>query len=421
MPEKERIYSSTRGYDLQLKIKDLDYSADLTGVTIVSSLSTAYQIIVLNLLLDTNDIILEDIFGKDPLKLSVKLMAQDEIPHDSIDFELLYISSEFKASTKTQLSEGYQKDRTPISISTICRTPFKIMNTLVNEVYINKTIREIIEDLAKKIGTEITYDTDGENTEIINQVCIPPTTFYKIIKEYNQNSLDIFDGYLDQRFGLFNGAPGIFCQYDGKIYIKNLTKKLDKSQTFTIYQLSENGDNQEIIDKSLDGENFYTYDSINTNFSGNTKFIILAPLLKHIVKPKDTLSFIIDQSLSNVIENYSCVYENKNVEVDSDISTSTRIRYYNEDTGNEKIETQFNSRIGRSVSDLATISINIEKNLPILNLMNVGECVKFNSGILEYVDFTGKYILWSSEINFNKEGEWQCTCGVNLIRTNRKI
>ncbi len=421
MPEKQKVYTPTRGYELQLKIKDLDYSADLIGVTIVSSLTTAYQVIVLNLLLDPNDIILEDIFGKDPLKLSIKLMAQDEIPHDSIEFELLYITSEFKTFTKTQMSEGQQKDRTPISISTICSSPFKIMNTLVNEIYIGKTLREIIEDLSGKVGTEIEYDSDGENTEVIDQVCIPPTTLYKIIKEYNQNNIDLFDGYLDQRFGLFNGVPGIFCQYDGKIYIKNLTKKLDKSQAFTIYQLSENGENQDIIDKSLDGENFYTYDLIDTNFSGNVKFIVLAPLLKHIVKPRDTLSHIINQSLSNVIANYSCAYENKNVDIDSNISESTRIRYYNEDTGYEKSETQFNSRIGRSVSDLATISINLEKNLPILNLMNVGECVKFNTKTLEYIDFSGKYILWSSSINFKREGEWQCTCSVNLIRSNRKI
>ncbi len=421
MPEKERVFTPSRGYDLQLKIKDLDYTGDLMSATIVSSLSTAYQVIVLELLLDPNDIILEDIFGKDSFKLSIKLMGQDAIPHESIDFDLMFISSEFKTTEKRQMSEGQQKDRSPISISTICRTPFKTMNTLVNEVYIGTTIREIINDLSGKVGTEIEYDSDGENTEIIDQVCIPPTTLYKIIKEYNQNSSDTFNGYLDQRFGLFNGVPGVFCQYDGKIYIKNLTKKLDKSQTFTIYQLSEGSNSQDIMEKSLNGDVFYTYDPVSTDFSGNAKFAIIAPVLKHIVKPKDTLSYTIEQKLSDVIANNSCAYQNKNVEVDLAISSSTRIKYYNEDTGNEKLETQFNSRIGRQVSDLATVSINIEKNLPIMNLMNVGECIMFSPQILEYVELGGKYILWSSSINFIRSGEWGCTCTVNLIRSNRKI
>ena len=83
-------------------------------------------------------------------------------------------------------------------------------------------------------------------------------------------------------------------------------------------------------------------------------------------------------------------------------------------------EIPFNSRAGRSVSDLSTISIVIERNLDVMSLINVGECVKFKPKTLEYVDLEGKYILWSSEIIFRRIGDWNTIAKVNLTRTNKK-
>ncbi len=49
MAEKKRVLTPTRGYDIQLKIKDLDYTNDLRSVRIVSAINTAYQIVILNI------------------------------------------------------------------------------------------------------------------------------------------------------------------------------------------------------------------------------------------------------------------------------------------------------------------------------------------------------------------------------------
>ena len=102
MPEKDRVYTPTRGYDLELKIKDLDYSGDLNGLRIVSSLSSAYQIIFLNLFLDSDDIILDGgLFGQDPLKLTIRLLGQDENDKEQLEFELMYIKSIFDMPAKS--------------------------------------------------------------------------------------------------------------------------------------------------------------------------------------------------------------------------------------------------------------------------------------------------------------------------------
>ena len=56
------------------------------------------------------------------------------------------------------------------------------MATIVNDVFIAKTVRQIIQELvAKAKGATLQYDAEGENTEIIDQVIIPPTTLARSI------------------------------------------------------------------------------------------------------------------------------------------------------------------------------------------------------------------------------------------------
>lgn len=426
MPEKKRFFIPTRSYDIEMKIRDLDFSSDLLSVRVLSSLSTAYQVVLLELLVDPVDIILNDIFGTDPIKLNIKLLGQTEFVLDEVDLELMYLNSGFKiggeSSSPTGGQYGSQHDRSPIVITSVCREPFKTMNTFVNKVYIGSTIRQIVTDLANEVQATVEYDSDNENTETIDQVCIPPTTFYKIIKEYDSGNEDPFDGYLDRNFGFFGGVPGVFCQYNNKVYIKNLTAKMKKNQTFTIHQLVSGDDNKDLIEKSTDKKTFYTYNTIDTEYSGNAKFAVLAPTLRYIVNPKNKLYDVIEQDLDNVCSVYGLIHQNKAIQTDPNISKATRISYDNSGTGYEISEIMYDSRVARSVADLSTISMDLEWNLPILNLMNVGESVKFNTKVVPYIDLTGKHILWSSELNFTKSaGGWESVARVNLVRTNKKI
>lgn len=421
MPENQRTYTQVIGYDLQVWIKDLDYTADLFKVAIISSLSTAYPIVILSFMLDQNDIVLEDIFGGTKIKFTVQLLTEEGQPYETITFNLMYVISEFPIAENMQTSEGRQKDRVQFTITTVCRDPFTIMNTFINDIYIGQNIRGILSDLSSKVNAPIYYDFDGENKETIDQICIPPTTLYKIIKEFNMSTSDENDGYLDQRFGLFDGVAGVFCTNDNEVYVKNLTKKLEKNQNITIYQIVEDKNNNEVIQKSLSGNIYYTYAPIKTDHAGNAKIAVLAPTMKTIVKPKDSLTHTITKNLSDVYKQFSCAYQNKELIMDSAISVDKRIRYFINDTGNDYSETQFNSRYGRSLSDMSTISIKLERNITLENLLNVGECVKFNVEMLELIEMSGKYILWSSDINFQKKGEWEATATVNLMRSNKKI
>jgi len=424
MPERERVFTPNKGYDIQVKIKDMDYTNDMSNIVFGSSLSTAYQVVTLTMQIDPNDVIIEDIFGGEPIKLSITLLREQSYPGPRIDIELLYVSSGFQLTQKDEMSRMTQKDRTTLTVTTVARKSYIIMNSLVNKVFIGTNLSSIISSLASNIGANLEYDINGQNTHAIDQVCIPPTTFYKIIKEHTRNDPDIFDGFLDQRFGLFDGVPGVFCQYDSTVYIKNLTAKLKKAQTFTIYEMASMKDKKEmdrIMNESATGEVFYTYDTIQTDYSGNAKFAKLATSLRHLVRPNNTISAIISQELETIAESYSLHYQSKSISSPLYIDPAVyRTRYYNEDTGFNTKPIIFNSRFSRTIADLSTITINIERNLPVLNLINVGECVKFKPKTIEYADFEGKYILWSSTINFEKSSNWETTATINLVRTNKK-
>jgi len=426
MAEPKAYFKQNRMYDIIVKIKDLDYTNDLVSMDFASSLSTSYQVVDLVFSLDPNDVIIEEIFGGEPIKLSIILYRESTFPGPRIDIELMYVKSEFILTEKTEASTVGPmsvRDRTVLMVTTVARQPFKIMTTFVNDIFIGKTIREVLTSLASDIDATLKFDSSGENTEVIDQVCIPPTTFYKIIKEYSVGSDDLFDGFLDQRFGLFSGTPGVFCQYDKIVYIKNLTKKLEKSQAFTVYQLAS-GTSAKVQDKifkeCLKGDTFYTYDTITTDYSGNAKFAELATDINHIVKPKNTIAGLITQNLETVAKTYSLFYSQKNTKLYID-EAAKRKKYYNEDTGYNTSATLFNSRFGRLLSDLSSITLNLERNLPVINLINVGECVKFKPQTIEYNDLEGKYILWSSILKFRRpSGIWQTTATINLARTNKK-
>lgn len=399
------------GYEFKLKIGDSDYSSDLYRVIIATSVTSPYQTITLELFVDPSDIILERIYGQTPIKLSVGMLLPYGIPDEFINFELLVVDSNFPLSpTRATQTTGVQKDRSPFSIVTVCREPFKTMTTLVNKVYYADTVKNIISDLVStSTNATLSYDTEDENLEKIDQVLIPPTTLYKSIK------------YLDHTFGLYGGIPVVFCRHDNVIKVLNLTRRIEKAQTYTMYHLaSDDSQNTKIIKKSMDGKNYYTYDALESSYDGNALFSVMSPTLRFIVKPRDTLSYLIEKNLENICLEQGIISKNPKVYFDLDgIPNSKRIRYYMSQTGYEYTDTFIKSSLSKQIASLTTLRFNIENNLPLLNLMNVGEPVKLKTGTLEMAQFREKYILKASQISFEKTADWNAICNVTLMRTNK--
>ncbi len=403
----------SRSYKIDVKIKDKDYSNYLERVRIASTLASAYPNVELFIKVAPTDIIVNKLYGEDPIKLTISLLGEGEIPMDTFEFDLMMITSEFELPVTVEMSTGLQMDRSVIKLLTVPRGPFKTTTVLVNKIFgVTKIpkipvdmVSELVSEYAKDAKLEI--DDDGKNKEPVEQSIIPPITLFKAIER------------IDSQYGLYEGVPVIFCRYDNTIHVMNLTSRMKKAQTITVYHLSLTGDNLDIIDKSTDGKTFYTTDNVYTSFVGNTKFSVLGNTIKYIVAPSDTLTHTIEHDLSSICEDYGIIDSNKKIPVDS--NTVDRTRYYTEFGGVEKTESFSKSMLAKKIYDLSRISFLIERHLKIENLLNVGDIIKFVPKTMEYKPLEGKYILFSSDLTWLKRGQWETTARLELVRTNKTI
>ena len=75
--------------------------------------------------------------------------------------------------------------------------------------------------------------------------------------------------------------------------------------------------------------------------------------------------------------------------------------------------------IASEISNLNFIGLQLARNLPLLSLINVGEPVRLDTRSSEYISISGKYILYSSDIQFYRARSWDVIAKINLIRTNK--
>lgn len=411
MPDQiqDRKYIPSRKYDLKLTIKDTDYSNDLASCEVIATVNSIYDIIKMTIFIDPRDII-TGITGEDPIKLSIIKLGEGEgIPGQRIDLELMFLKSEYSIPVSPQIYTDKRVDRVMFPVICVTRKPFKTMSSLVNKIYIGKTIRDILQDLVNstKNNAKLVLDSADLNNMTIDQVIIPPTTLTGAIN------------FIDETFGFFKGITHSHCTYNNEVHVSNLTHKMTDTPKCVLYQLATDSQNTlEKIQKTNDGKTFYTYDMINIDNSDNTKFSVFSKNLKYISKPVDTLYYKIEEDLETIATKYGLVDKNKRIQLDSNIDNRTR--YYVGHTGYNKDNTFVISTMSKVIANMANISFRLERDLNFLTLIDaVGECVKFNSETSEYVNLVGKYILKSLLLTFNRSRDWNLVGTLYLMRSNR--
>jgi len=412
--KKSKYWTPTRTYELELKIGNQDYTNDLYKVTIITSIEVPYQSFILELFLDPNDIILEKIYGQTPIKLICRFIGPvPNVELERIEFDLMAVTSDFSIPQEEVIGNDAKlasyKDRKPFTITTVPGNSYKTMNTIVNGSYQGITLSAVIQLLIENNtkGVTINYDTSGRNYDVMDQILVPPTTLYKAIL------------FLNKTFGLFNGAHTVYCDYKNNIFIKNITAKMKTSQAFTLWHLATNADNTKIIEDNSK-TSFYTYEDIITSYAGNSVFAALAPKNKFIVKPNDRLSSIIDIDLEEFSGNYGLISKTKKIYFNSEaIDPSVRIAYFKDHTGYNLSSSFINANLSKTISELATMTVNLYHNIYMDPLMKVGDAVQLNSKVVNVRQFTGKYILKASELMFTRTKDWETGARLYLIRTNR--
>jgi len=405
-----KSWTPTTTYEFSLKIGDKDYSNDLYKVTIRSAVNTPYQSIELDVFLDQNDLLNQKIYGQTPIKFSVILKGDVPYSKEQVDFDLMFANTDTDFSMAQQIAETDQVQRTYITFVTIARPAFTTMTSLVNNVYLAKTPEDIITNILSNTDAKVEYDVNGKNKTVLDQFIVPPTTVYNTIQ------------YLDRTYGVFDGMLGIHCSHDNIVKVQNLSKKISSSQAFTIYSLATNADQSKILEMD-DPTKFYTkVPVINLNRT-NTIIGAVAPRNRYVVKPSDSLYNVIDVETETVAKGYGIISQNiankTNIYYDKEaVNPEKRIAYHTNQTGYEKSQSFINANLSRTLGDLSMLQIELRHNLPILNLMNVGEAVNFLPQVSAYEQIKGKYVLKGSEIGWVRSKVWETWARIILMRTN---
>ena len=419
---ESKVLAPSRSYKMTLKIKGEEYSNDLSNVRISSSLATGYQIVTLTIKITPQTILLNKLFGQDQILLNISLQDHSEFVLESMDFDLMMLNSEFNIPVSEMQLTSNQMDRSDFDILTVIRKPFETMTTMIGVVFgLNpggptkwtgpKTVKEMIETIVGEYTPQakLEYDEDGVNEDQIMQCCIPPTTLYQTFK------------YLDSNFGVYNGAPVIFCQHDNTIHVMNLSARIKKGFLLHFEQLTTSHKDEDVEVSKTKKNWFFTYDNLSTDYVGNSKFGVIGKTLKHVVLPSDNLYHIFEKDLTKMCETYGIIGKTKGEAAYVNTSVTNRTKYYIENNGLDYSETFANSRISKEISDISRLSFSIERSLQLEKLLEIGCVVKLKTKTLEHTDIQGKYILFSSDIVWRKTTDWITTAKVELIRTNKTI
>ena len=418
----KKILGPSRTYIMTLKIKGEEYSNDLFGIRISSSLATGYQIVTLTLNITPNTILLNKLFGQDKIKLNIALQDHSEYGIDSLDFDLMILSSEFTIPvTHNNIEEGYRAETT-FDLLTVTRVPFQIMTTTTNAVFGltpesektdwtgPKTIKEMFETITKNyvpMAKHLEYDNMDCNPYKVLQCCIPPISYYKTFK------------YLDSSFGVYKGIASIFCDHQNIIKVMNLTARMKKNPSLYIEHLShgDNTDEFKVVPKLKN--HYITRTELSTNYIGNSKFGAIGKDIKHITLPSDNLFKKFTHSLTEICTKYGLVSQSKQTKTFTEPNGANRTEYYINDTGCNESENFIVSKISKEISNTSRLSLMIEKNLYIQSLLEIGSVAKLKITVQEHIDISGKYILFSSDIIWTRTNDWDTIANIELIRTNK--
>jgi len=409
----DKTFLPHRSHIIEVKIKG-EYLKDyqIRSVRISSTLASYCPSVELQLAMSSAQIIQDKLYGQDPIFLSIRLLGQDASELESHDFELLCTRMTYGSPVTVALSDGKQEERGIVNISAVIKEPFVSMTTLVNGVYGGKespkTVKEVIEDLAGNTSASIEYDTEGENTEAIDQICVPPRTLYESIL------------YLDDTFGTHDGVPAVFCRYDNSLHIINLSKRIKKGEVIKVSQPAIDKKDDSVEKKSMDGKHFYINGEFKHDFVGNSKFGAIATSLTHVVKPADTLFHLVEQTIDGVCSDHGVIFKNDEFYVDPAIN---RTKVLENHTGYEYTESFANSMMAKQIFNMSSVSFSLGGNIIIDNFLKVGDPIYIDPLVIEYLDFSGKYILYKSTITYNKveEGDWTAAISAEAVRTNKTI
>lgn len=407
-------------YFIDVTIGETSFNSELMKMSVFSSIKSPFNYVTLTFKSDPKKFLIEKIYGREPIKVSIHLTTEQMQLIENVEMELLFLKSNIPIAPEPQQAMQSTPDPAKIQVLTVPRKATYYINVIVNKVFLNKPMYDVISGLIEQTGAKPDILKSGINPHVIDQIVIPAIPFNKAI------------GYIHEKWGICSGPLQYFSHFsEDKIIVRDLSKSIKEQEQLIIHQLALDGKTAEVIKKCTDGINYYTRHFFRTTYDANIALSKIAYQVKHIVQPSDKLTDTVEYDVDELCKKHGIISKSSNLIYDPSIKSSEL--FIQDSTGFESNPESCYQKISRLIPFLSKITLDVEGDMRLLNLTKVGFPVRFKTYTIENLDLDGKYILTYSKFTFDRDLKgrgsrtgklvgsdiWTTTCKLEIGRTTK--
>lgn len=261
-------------------------------------------------------------------------------------------------------------------------------------------------------GIKYTINGKNKNDDKLEQITIPPLTFYGAIK------------YLNDMYSIFKGPMFSFCRWEDNTYcLWDLSKAIELPEDYTVEFITYGQDANKILNKSQQNR-FITYNQLNVINAGNKAIGSQSHSQIFIKKDLHQFSKIIETNVEDLSSD-SAADQDKKITFSQEFKNRKRV-YSKGITGGPKNSNhyQLKNKIINSISNSCKVSFELNgDSTPITRLCRIGGAIKLNCHVPEYVQYGGKYVVSSSVISIKRTQQMRYSfkCLINCFRGNVEV
>lgn len=403
-------------YSVQFSIGQNVLTNNIQSFTIINSIKSIYPIFNIKVIVDSREYFNNKIYGQENAKMD--FLVSNNVSVGGMELtsvDLFIVHMDVPLSLKMDES-GDKKQEEPIndiiSIIAIAKNPYLTMATTVNKVFTssstngkedsNTPIKMVESIFDKFIKTKVTKNISDKkaNKTSIFQTVIPSMSFIKSIRFINDN------------YGLYDGAMFVFCDMFNNFNLHCIGAQFKEQPLYEVAFLASGKDDAEVYNRAKNEKNFtFTYSTITSKNKTNNKLLKYASNFASIVKPIDKFFELKEHKLEDSVDQTLLL---------NDEMKFRSVMFYGNTTGGES-DSKIKSLMSSILENSSTIKFNLGSNSLNLELLSqIGKPVLISPQSIEYLSFSGKYIIGVSVINFSKASSmnYDVSAEIHAFRPN---
>jgi hypothetical protein len=400
-------------YHILFTFGDIDLSMHVDKIDIINSMDTVYPIVIIQFRDDSQQITEEQLYGQQDCKLSIMMTTEDREILETTELDLLVIKPYVSYGAKADEPENQHPRSDYIKLICIPKKPFETMATTVNFLfpYDQPTLPiDAVEAIVKKFAPDAELDIkkQNHNPDKMYQLIVPPMSFTRSI------------AYIDYYYSIFKGALFYYCSWNNKFNIWDLSDQINQTEVYTVYFLSEGKKDNEIYKEISENPDttFYTYTPFKSNYKGNQRKMIDGDTFIGISKPSDSL-FHITTNTSKQVFDENAPHDGGEFLAHDELKKRVTVAntLY---TGVEYSDNIVRTRMASKIAKMADFSFQMDRNLMIQNIMEVGIPIMLIPESMKYSAHAGKYIVSESHLRLDrtKQAHFSGLIDIKVVRAN---